>query len=77
MRLPSVRKLINPSRLASGLTTQALGVILFAATNKFVPWTWAKWGLFLVYSGMGMWYPITQATLNATNLDQKIETTFN
>lgn len=76
MRLPSVKRLLNPGRLIGGMTNQALGVILFAATNKFIPWPIARWGAFLVFSGMGMWYPITQATLNATLLDQKIEQTF-
>lgn len=68
--------MFSPSRLIGGMTTQALGVILFAATNKFVPWPILRWGLFIAYSGMNMWYPITQAVLTVTQLDQKIETTF-
>lgn len=77
MRFPSISRILNPQAIASGIVTQGMGVILFAAVNKFIPNNLLRWGIYIVAgTGFKMWYPITQQVLTATKLDQKIEQTF-
>ena len=74
MRIPSVNRLIpSPQRALNGMAYQAAGVVVDAATKKYVPNAWARWGIYVVSASMGMWYPLTRAVLNATNLDTQIE----
>lgn len=72
MRIPTVRQVINPGRIIRGVGQQAIGVVLFAAIQKFVPWLWARWGLYAITGAMGFWFPATKAILYVTKLDQKI-----
>jgi len=76
MRIPSVRRIANPKRLISGMLKQTTGVVIYAAANKFVPNKWVRWGVYLVASASGLWYPITQETLVVTGLSNTINETF-
>lgn len=74
MRIPSVQNLVpSPQRALNGMAYQAAGVVIDAATKKYVPNAWARWGIYIVASSMGMWYPLTRAVLTATQLDAQIE----
>jgi len=66
LRLPSV------NGLTTGLATQAAGVVVDQVATRFVPNIWGKWAVAVVAAGMGMWYPITRMTLEATGLDERI-----
>lgn len=76
MRLPTVRKIFNTRRMLKGVMWQAAGVVLYAAGNKFLPNKWLRWGAWLIASGTGVWYPLTQEALKTLNLDHQIEATF-
>lgn len=74
MRIPIVGKALNPRRLIRGVGTQALGVVGYAAINKFVPNVYGRWGGYFVLGAFNLWFPLTKAILYVTKLDQKINT---
>lgn len=65
--------LMNPRRLLMGLAQQTAGVVILAATTKYVPYVWARWGIYVISASMGAWFPLTKAILAVTHLDEQIE----
>lgn len=72
MRIPIVGRALNPTRLINGVGQQALGVVGYAAINKFVPNVWGRWAGYLILGAFNMWFPVTKGILFITKLDQKI-----
>lgn len=74
MRIPHFGKLIpTPNQAVSGIARQAAGVVILGVAQKYVPNTWARWGVYVVAGALGFWYPLTRAVLTATHLDDFIE----
>lgn len=75
MRIPIVGKLVPEPRVAAkGIMRQAVGVIGYAAANKFIPSVWGRWAAYIIMGRFGLWFPITKGVLYVTKLDQKINT---
>jgi len=71
VRIP--RLIPNPQRAIKALAWQTAGLVVLAATTKYVPNVWVRWGIYTVSAAYGIWYPMTRALLTLTKLDQQIE----
>lgn len=78
LRIPrNPLSVLRPRTLLNGLASQAAGVVIIAATVKYVPNEYARWGIYIVAAAAGAWLPLTLKILQVTKLNEQIEEAFN
>ena len=67
-------RLPTPQAAMRQIAMQVAGVVVLGATQRYIPNVWARWAVYGAAACVGIWYPITRATLTVTKLDSVIET---